>query len=232
MLFGTQAKLRRIEESLHVKIGDNTIDNVDHFKYLGVWLDQSLTWSVHIEKITKTVDKRVGVLRRIRSVLPQHTLNLLYKSLILPHFDYCDAVWGNSAKVFLSKLDTIQNSAGKAILFLPRRTSTHIILSTLGWEPLSARRNFHLNVLVYKSLTSTLPPQLGNVFNYAATAHSYNTRSGSQGNLVPPLPKTNSGKRKFAARGVNSFNHLPLTLKNPLPCTVASFKVQYKNLNF
>ena len=50
MLFGTQAKLRRIEESLHVKIGSNTIDNVDHFKYLGVWLDQSLSWSVHIDK--------------------------------------------------------------------------------------------------------------------------------------------------------------------------------------
>ena len=31
----------------------------------------------------------------------------------------------NSAIVFLSKLDTIQNSAGKAILFLPGRTSTH-----------------------------------------------------------------------------------------------------------
>ncbi len=39
MLFGTQAKLRRIEESLHVKTGDNTIDNVDHFKYVCVWLD-------------------------------------------------------------------------------------------------------------------------------------------------------------------------------------------------
>ena len=144
MLFGTQAKLRRIEESLHVKIGSNTIDNVDHFKYLGVWLDQSLSWSVHIEKITKIFNKRVGVLRRI--VLPQNTLNLLYKTLILSHFDYCDAVWGNSAKVFLSKLDTIQNSAGKAILFLPWRTSTHTILSTLGWESLSARRNFHLNI--------------------------------------------------------------------------------------
>lgn len=81
MLFGTQAKIRRIEESLHVKIGDNTIDNVDHFKYLGVWLDQSLSWSVHIGKITKNVNKRVGVLRRVRSVLPQHTLNLLYKTL-------------------------------------------------------------------------------------------------------------------------------------------------------
>ena len=151
-----------LKKSLHVKIGSNIVDNVDHFKYLGVWLDQSLSWSVHIEKSTKTVNKRVGVLRKIRSVLPQHTLNLLYKTL--------------------------------------------------------------------KRLTSTLPPQLCNVFNYAATAHSYSTRSGSQGNFVSQLLKTNSGKRKFSARGVNSFNQLLLTLKNPLPYTVANFKVQYKSL--
>ena len=43
-----------------MKIGSNNIDNVDHFKYLGVWLDKSLSWSVHIEKITKTVNKRGG----------------------------------------------------------------------------------------------------------------------------------------------------------------------------
>ena len=79
----------------------------------------------------------------------------------------------------------------------------------------------HLNILVYKSLTSTLPPQLCNVFNYAATAHSYSTRSGSQGTLVPQLLKTDSGKRKISTRGVNSFNQLPVTLKNSLPCTVA-----------
>ena len=78
------------------------------FKYLGIWLDLSLTWSIHVDKLVKNVDKCVGILQRASSVLPRQTLNLLYKTLILPRFDYCDAVWGNAAKVLFAKLEKIQ----------------------------------------------------------------------------------------------------------------------------
>ena len=63
--------------------------------------------------VVSKVNKRVGLLRRVRNVLPQRTLNLRYKSLIVPHFDYSDVVWGNACKTFLSKLDRLQNAAGK-----------------------------------------------------------------------------------------------------------------------
>ena len=224
--------VRKRIEILHVTISNIAIDNVTQFKYQGVWQDPSLTWNVHIDKLVKNVNTRLGVLRRVRSVLPQNTLNLLNKTLILPHFDYCDAVWGNSAKVFLTKLDKIQNSAGRVTLGLPRRSPTDIILSTLGWQSLSERRDYHLTTLVYTSLTSKLPPQLCKCFHYVSNTYSYNTRSVSQGNLVPPLSKSNSGKRKFASRGVILFNGLPVTLKHPLPPTLASFKRHCKNLRF
>ena len=230
MLFGSQAKLRRSENNLHVVINNTAIDNVTQFKYLGVWMDQSLTWSDHIDKLSKKVNKRLGVLRRVKNVLPQNTLNLLYKTLILPHFDYCDAVWGNSSKTLLDKLEKLQNSAGRIILGLPRRSSTDFVLSTMDWITLEDRRTFHLNVLVYKSLTFKLPPQLCNCFIVTSNAHSYNTRSGSHGNLVLPFSKTKSGQRKFVSRGVEAFNALPTSLKSPLPPTLGNFKSSYRSL--
>ena len=183
-----------------------------------------LTWNEQIDKISKTVSKRNGLLRRLRKVLPQKNLNMLYKALILPHLDYCDAVWGNAGKTQLKILDRLQNAAGKIILGLPRRYPTEILLNTLRWDKLEYRRNFHLNVLVYKSLTNSLPSPLCNIFLPVSNSHGHKTRSASNGNLVPPTNRSVSAKRKFASRGATSFNLLPTMAKNPLPATVGLFK--------
>ena len=149
MLFATQRKLASSNERLKVYIKNDLLENVDCFKYLGIWLDPSLTWSNNTDKLVSTVNKRIGLLRRVRNVLPKHTLNLLYKSLVVPHFDYCDVVWGNACKTYLLRLDKLQNAAGKIILGLPRRYPTELLLNTLGWQKLHDRCSSHLNVMVY-----------------------------------------------------------------------------------
>ena len=70
----TKRKLASSNESLKVYIKKEPIENVDSFKYLGIWLDPSLTWTTNIDKLVSKVNKRIGLLRRIRNVLPQHTL--------------------------------------------------------------------------------------------------------------------------------------------------------------
>ena len=117
------------DTDLKVYINNSLIDNVDKFKYLGVWLDPALTWNEQIDKISKTVSKRNGLLQRLCNVLPLKNLNMLYKALILPHLDYCDAVWGNAGKIQLKILDRLENAAGKIILGLPRRYPTEILLT-------------------------------------------------------------------------------------------------------
>ena len=125
-MFATQQKLGRSNERTPVYIKNDLLENVDCFEYLGIWLDPFLTWSANTDKLVSKVYKRVGPLRRVRNVLPQRTLNLLYKSLIGPHFDYCDEVRGNACKTFLSKLEKLQNAAGKIVLGIPRRYPTEL----------------------------------------------------------------------------------------------------------
>jgi hypothetical protein len=186
MLLCTHQKMARKDNDLKVYINNSLIENVDKFKYLGVWLDPALNWNEQIDKISKTVSKRNGLLRRLRYFLPQKILNLLYKALTLPHLDYCDIVWGNAGKTKLKILDRLQNTAGKIILGLPRRYPTDVLLNTLNWDKLENRRNSHLNIMVYKSLTNTLPSPLCNIFSSVRNSHGHTTRSASQGNLVPP----------------------------------------------
>ena len=60
------------------------LELVENFKYLGVLLDQTLSWKDHIDYIGSKISSRLGVLRRARKVLPKATCLLLYNTLILP----------------------------------------------------------------------------------------------------------------------------------------------------
>ena len=224
MLIGTHQKLSRTQSKLNISIRGEHLDNVDQFKYLGIWLDPSLSWSFHIDKLVSKINQRIGLFRRVRNILPKATLNLLFKSLILPHFDYCDVVWGNAGTSHLSRLDKLQNTAGKVILGLPGRFPTDVLLEMLDWKRLSDRRSTHLNILVYKSFTHKLPSNMCNIFNYVSGSHEYSTRAGSQGNLVQISCKNKSDERKFMSKGVVSFNNLPVTAKKTLPASLSIFK--------
>ena len=42
------------------KIGEEAMEEVEEFKYLGVWFDRKLRGNVHLEKIVKKAEERVG----------------------------------------------------------------------------------------------------------------------------------------------------------------------------
>ena len=64
------------------------VSQVTTAKSLGVTIDDRLDWSGHIEKVTKKVASGIGAIKRIRHLVPQATLQLIYQALIQPHFDY------------------------------------------------------------------------------------------------------------------------------------------------
>ena len=71
------------------------VSQVTTAKSLGVTIDDRLDWSGYIEKVTKKVASGIGAIKRIRHLVPQATLQLIYQALIQPHFDYCNIVWEN-----------------------------------------------------------------------------------------------------------------------------------------
>ena len=57
--------------------------------------DDRLDWSGHIDKVTKKVASGIADIKRIKHLVPQATLHLIYQALIEPHFDYYNIVLGN-----------------------------------------------------------------------------------------------------------------------------------------
>ena len=91
VIFGSPQKLNRIQDIL-VKVEGTCIERTQSFKYLGVAFNQSMSWADHVDAIS-TKD-RIGLIRRIRNVLPLQTRVTFYNILILPLFDYGDFILG------------------------------------------------------------------------------------------------------------------------------------------
>ena len=122
---------------------DYTLDRVTSFKYLGVVLNQSLTWADHIEALSNKIAQRIGLIKRIKHPLPVHARITLANCLVVPLFDYADSVWGDKDNlVLMNQLQIMHNKLAKVILDWQPRSSATEALRTFNWHPWSSVDNF------------------------------------------------------------------------------------------
>jgi len=104
---------RKINESVALSIDGVDIERVFEFRFLGVIMDDQLTWKPHIAYIRRKNPKIFFVLNRVKEVLNKETMKILYSSLITPHLIYCIEVWGNTyqtnIKPVIYRRELIQN---------------------------------------------------------------------------------------------------------------------------
>ena len=116
MLIGTPQKLAQVHNyDFNVNINGTRLQKVDHCKHLGVEIDDNLMWKNQIEQVRKKVLTGLYFLRKASNCIPKHHQSTLYKSIIAPHFDYCNVAWGRYNKTLCSKLQVLQNRAAKII---------------------------------------------------------------------------------------------------------------------
>ncbi|XP_065658644.1 uncharacterized protein LOC136083166 [Hydra vulgaris] len=101
-------------------IDDILIKRVIVTKFLGVYIDESLTWTNHIASLCNKISKSIGILYKARSVLNKHTLIQLYYSLIHCHLSYANIAWGSTNKGKLEPLYRQQKHVAQLINFKGR----------------------------------------------------------------------------------------------------------------
>ena len=121
MLFGTRASIKK-HKLMPVLLNQNPIEFTNNYKYLGVILDSSLSFSKFVTNIIKTTTHKAYVLSKIRCYLNTQTCLSIYKSMVMPLFDYGDVLYAAS-KSQLSKLQRIQNRCLRICTNSARRTN-------------------------------------------------------------------------------------------------------------
>ena len=98
----------------HLTINNTPINCVDTTKFLGLTLDNSLTWKPHITSVIKKANKTLDLLKKLSYCKwgsDSPTLVRLYIMLIKPIIDYGLQTYVSAAPSYLNSLYAIQNSA-------------------------------------------------------------------------------------------------------------------------
>ena len=157
MIIGSSHRLNKID-SISFKVDNMDLDEVCSFKYLGIVINNRLTWEDHVDQMFSKINKKLGLLKRIRYCLPLGARLLFFNSYVLPLFDYADIVWagwgdrGNST--LMLQLQSLRNKAAKIILDLPIGSSASVALNKLKWKTLTRRRAEHRATFIYKCLNN------------------------------------------------------------------------------
>ena len=219
MLLGSKHMLSK-ENVLQITLHKSPLNQVRLFKYLGMICDENLNWNYHIENMLQKIGKMVGFLGRLRRSLSESILNTIYRSLILPLFDYGDVIYSSSFTKYTDKLQKLQNRAARIILKVKfeHHVSVPEMHNALHWQLLDERRHNHSLVFMYKILNDLTPTYLRNEFEYVP--QHYSSRFGEI--LYLPKPRTDYLKRSFKYRCAKAYNVLPPATKSS--STVNAFK--------
>jgi hypothetical protein len=85
-------------------------------KFLGVLVDDRLQWTHHIKSLSTKIHRNCGILYRMKGILPQSAMLVLYHSFIQSHLNYCSLIWGMGSKNSLKTLFVGQKKAIRALI--------------------------------------------------------------------------------------------------------------------
>ena len=72
------------KNAIEIRIRDSILTKVSNVKFLGVTLDENLTFNDHVKNVTTKISKSVGVMRRLHCLLPADVIVKLHYSLVIP----------------------------------------------------------------------------------------------------------------------------------------------------
>ena len=130
-----------------VKIGRQYLERVKEYKYLGVIIDEKITFGGHIQAMLARVNKKIGALKFLTNRVSGCSTNILinmYKSHIRPLVEYASSVWGGAVKGRLNPLEGVQHQFLCLCLGTSYRTARIDVLRETGMISLETRRKVSL----------------------------------------------------------------------------------------
>ena len=98
------ANIPMVYKALNLFFNDIALRQASTVKYLGINIDQNLTWKCHVECVLRRVRGKLYSINRNHNVM-----KILYQAHILPIIDYCDVAWVPTNSCHLKRLEGVHS---------------------------------------------------------------------------------------------------------------------------
>ena len=207
LVVGSKSALAKMEP-FTICVDGSTIPCSNQVKSLGVILDNTLSFSAHINSMSRSAFYHLRNIARLRPALTQQNAEVLVNAYVTSRLDYCNSILSGIPNKLLHRLQLIQNSAARIVT--RSKSTSHVtpLLIQLHWLPVAYRIQFKVLLLTYKSLHNNTPTYLSDLLESYTPARSL--RSSTAGLLhVPKANLSTLGERAFSYIAPKLWNSLP-----------------------
>lgn len=218
---------RREPTKLNITFSGKIITPSEEHKHLGILINSKGTWRNHVEVLITSAHKKLSIFRGLKYKLDRKSLEIMYKTVIRPCFEYGDVIWDNIDTDLVIKLEHIQKDCLRVITGLTRSVSTDKLYLEAGFHTLAERRHIHKLIMFHKIVKNSAPRALSNKLPpTTAIRNPYNVRNNDMFTLYHS--NINLYRNSFFPSTLRAWNNLPPLIRN---CqTLEMFKRELFNL--
>lgn len=191
---------RRLVPDLSFQLNDQNLSKQENCKFLGLIIDEQLTWSAHIEHVAGKLNSAYFALINLQNILNQKQLLNIYYALAYSHLRYMIIYWGQSTDI--NRIFILQKRIIRRIFKLNPLESCRPIFKQYKIFTLSCILLYESAIFVRLNL---------NKFPSVREFHTYVTRNNS--NIFIPSFNLSMFKKSPYYYCSNVYNHLPNLIK-------------------
>ena len=132
-------------------------ENDESIKFLGLHLDEHLTWTKHIAAITSKIAKSLFAINRVKYAVPHYSLKTLNFSLVQSHLQYGIQAWGNASASIISKVTVLQKRAIRIINQINYRGHTDPLFKSERILKITDLYKLHVSLFMFDLQSGSLP---------------------------------------------------------------------------
>ena len=219
MVVDHKRQTNHIPGPLEVNVNGEPIKRAQQIKYLGIMVDENLTWNEQYKSLKGKIKNALSSLWKLKNILPQSKLDQVYKALLESHLRYSDELWGKLSNTKLDHLQRLQNRARTLIEGSRLKDGWRC-----NWLSVSNLIKFDRAVMIYKIINGLCPDNLKGRLATRSQISNYSTRNYLD--LDMPRQNLEFSKKSFFYCGAQTWNEIPIQIKTI--STITTFKKKLK----
>ena len=202
---------------IDIRINDIPIEEKQVTKYLGVLIDNKLSWKQHIEHIKIKIAKGIGVISKVRNYTSKKCLLNLFYAFVQSHIEYNILNWTCTRTSFLVPIELQLKKAVRVISFKNRLDHTTPLFISNKILPLRELIKLKQGAFLWKIKNGYISSPVSNYFSLS----NHNNMRFNQS-----APRNELQKNYIEYSGVKYWNSLPVKLRavSTLNCFTGKLK--------
>ena len=209
-----------------IMLGNNVLEMVSNFNYLGVKVDNKLKYDDHIRLLCTKISRMCGVTFKLKEDLNLGSARNLYFACVYSVLTYCICVWGGVLSC-THRADRLSRLHAKCVknLFSKFCPPNVCVFKTMKLLKLKDIHSLYAGMYMYRVTVLNQCPTAQANLNLNYPDHGYNTRARDNPRL--PFPRVDAVKINYNYQFVDTWNSIPENIKSK--ATLKAFKTNLCN---